>query len=130
MNTHIKVTEEFGRGLYATKAIKAGQTILQCEVLVLSQLDTIIVNRTELKYYTFVYSEEQDCIVLGNGEIFNHADDANVAYQLVDFDGRRVMVFTATQNVLPGFQLFIDYGADCKVDASKYIEQKSLMGDK
>lgn len=124
----IKVTQEMGRGLYATKLIPAGTTVMQCELLVLSEFDTLVINRTELRHYTFVYNATQDCIVLGNGEMLNHSDIPNVSYMLTDFDGRKVMVFRALTDIPMGQQLLIDYGADLAVDTSKYIEQKSLMG--
>jgi len=57
---------------------------------------------------------------LGLGEIFNHDDAANVHYALVDFEGRKVMQFTANQPIMEGDQLFIDYAADTKVNADAY----------
>lgn len=125
---HIKTTEEFGRGLYAERIIPPGQTIMICELLVLSALDTIIVNTSELKHYTFVFSHDQDCLVLGLGEIFNHHDNANVTYELAEYNGRKVMAFKAKRDIAEGTQLFIDYGADCKVDAQEYVDSKSLLG--
>ena len=70
----IKFTDEMGRGLYASENLKIGATLMQCELLVLSQDDTKKVNDTDLKYYVFNYNENQDCIVLGDAEIFNHSD--------------------------------------------------------
>jgi hypothetical protein len=137
---HIKVTEEFGRGLYADYAIEKGEMICQCEILALSEFDTLAVNMTDLKYYTFVLDRELglDCLVLDDGEIFNHApmpaekltlgDTANVRYELVNFDGRKVMRFSALRNIGADEQLFIDYGFDMSVNISEYIETKSLIG--
>jgi len=111
-----------GRGLYATQDINKGELIFVAELLVLSETDTKLVNLTDLQYYTFKYNEKQDCLVLGDGEIFNHADQPNVGYQLVKHasEDRQIMLFHAIQDVKQGDQLMIDYAADTKVDASKY----------
>src|SRR5271166_1405941 len=116
MSYCLKVTTEFGRGLYATNIIKKNKVIMQCEVLALSEFDTVLVNQTDLKFYTFKYEGKKDCLVLGDGEIFNHADNANVGYILQLLDDRKVMVFYALTDINPNYQLFINYNADIAVN--------------
>lgn len=123
----IKVSPGMGRGLYAVQNIGLGQHVETCELLVLSEIDTKIVNKTDLYYYTFKYNNNQDCIVLGNAEIFNHSQNPNVMYSLANLDGRRVMVFVATRPIKAGEQLFIDYQADADVDTEVY-KNKNLIG--
>jgi SET domain-containing protein len=131
-NVYVKLYEGMGRGLAAFTMIEKGKFVMECELLVLSQFDTPIANMTELKHYTFKYNESQDCLVLGNGEIFNHSDEPNVKYELVDYtqDGetRKVMMFTAIRHIDAGEQLFIDYNADIPVDTKEYVNSKSLVG--
>jgi hypothetical protein len=67
----IKQNQEYGRYIESIKTISRGEIVSVCELLVLSQVDTVSVNKTELQYYTFSYNETQDCLVLGDGEIFN-----------------------------------------------------------
>lgn len=117
---YLQETKEFGRGLYAGYFIAKGEVIAEFELLVLSPSDTTKVNETDLKYYTFCFNEAQDCLVLGDGEIFNHDDKPNVSYQLVERDGRKLMQFAATKNIWPYDQLFIDYAADAKVELNNY----------
>jgi len=123
MNFCIGTTKEFGRGLYATNKYYANEIIESAEILVLSKGDTDKVNETDLKYYTFVYNvaKGQDCLVLGNGEIFNHSDTPNVKYDLVRYHDRFKMVFVSTRDIEIGEQLFIDYNRDIKVDTTKYV---------
>lgn len=123
----LRVTAEFGRGLYATRIISPGDVIMTCELLVLSEADTKIVNQTELQHYTFKFTDSQDCLCLGLGEIFNHSDMSNVAYELVEHDGRKVMQFTAKRFILADEQLFIDYAADTPVDVNGYVNSVSMM---
>ncbi len=117
-----------GRGLYATRKVGMGEIVATAEILLLSPDDTVAVNKTELQYYTFKVNDLQDCLVLGDGEIFNHTDAANVAYGLQEIDGRLKMVFTAVSTVEPGDQLFINYAADSDVNVKKYVDNKSLVG--
>jgi SET domain-containing protein len=49
---------------------------------------------------------------LGDGEIFNHNDDANVLYNLIEWNGRKIMQFQASKDIKKGEQLFIDYRTD------------------
>lgn len=116
-----------GRGVQAVENIKCGELITVCELLVLSPQDTIIINKTDLQYYTFKYNEAQDCLVLGDGEIFNHSENANVSFNLVDRQSRKVMAFRAIQDIPEGQQLFIDYAADTQIDTENYLKNKSLI---
>jgi len=122
MNYVIKVSEEMGRGLYALHDIASQKFLFHAELLVLNEQDTIKVNETDLKYYTFKYNEVQDCIVLGDGEIFNHSDTPNVGYTLIDTDdgNRKLMMFYTLKDIKEGEQLFIDYNADTKVNTNSY----------
>ena len=123
----ITFSKVFGRCVTSTKLIKKGTIIELCEVLVLSVKDTPKVNATDLKYYTFKYSENQDCLVLGSGEIFNHDANPNVAYALIKRGNRKLMQFKATRDIRLGEQMFINYEADTKVNAKKYVN-KNLTG--
>lgn len=123
----IAFNPDFGRGLFATKDIAIDQRIASFELLVLNERDTELVNKTDLQFYTFKYNETQDCLVLGDGELFNHSDNPNVKFNLVDFDCRKIMQFVAIKDIKEGEQLFISYNQDTEVDTSEYINKKSLI---
>src|ERR1700690_3770781 len=106
--TFVKMTLDMGRGLFSSQRILKDTIVCECEILLLSQHDTQVVNKlTELKYYTFKYSDDQDCLVLGNGEIFNHNDTPNVSYELINTGERQLMRFTALVDIPSNTQLFI-----------------------
>ena len=111
---YVMNTQEFGRAVFANTDLKAGDVVSYCEVLVLSENDSKTVNTTDLKWYTFTYNDKQDCLVLGDGEIFNHDDNASVKYELINLNGRPLMAFTMLRDVSKHEQLFIDYNADVK----------------
>lgn len=123
----IGYSESMGREVIAIKTIPKGTLIELCEILILSESDTIAVNKTELQWYTFKFNSTQDCLVLGNGEIFNHSDKPNVKYELIHKNGRMMMQFIALKDIPAFSQLFIDYSADTNVLTSGYINNKSLI---
>lgn len=140
LNHEIRYVEKFGRCIFSNRDIVKGEIIAVCELLVLDVRDTVLVNETGLKHYTFKYSHTKDCLVLGIGELFNHDTAANVEYKLEKYGStagtqaqkngdRMVMVFTASVDVPSDTQLFIDYEADCtKAAAKDYVATKSLIG--
>lgn len=125
----VQMIEGMGRGIIAERDIKLGEVITNCELLVLNRRDTMLVNDTCLEYYTFCYNIEEstDCLVLGDGEIFNHSDEANTLYGLISFDGRHLMRFQAARDIKKGEQLFIDYTADSLVNVKDYLNNGSLI---
>lgn len=119
-DVYIRMTDEMGRGVFTKENIGFDTVIELAEILVLSKEDTKTVNETELQFYTFKFNDKQDCLVLGIGEIFNHSNDPNVKYELMQCNGRKKMVFTTLRGIYAGEQLFIDYTQDERVDTSKY----------
>jgi hypothetical protein len=121
---YIKHTDEFGRGVYALHDLPAGLVLFEAELLVLSPSDTEAVNKTDLQFYTFKYSEAQDCLVLGDGELFNHDKAPNAAYALVycPVRLRSFMQFVTLKPITKDEQIFIDYEADAQVDSSRYTK--------
>lgn len=109
---YVMNTVEFGRAIFAETDLKKGDVICYCEVLVLNEKDTKIVNTTDLQWYTFTFNDTQDCLVLGDGEIFNHSDDANTEYELINLNNRPMMVYRVIKDIKRNEQLFIDYNAD------------------
>ena len=110
----VQMIEGMGRGIIAERDIKRGEIITNCELLVLSPEDTVKVNETDLKWYVFTFdkNKKQDCLVMGDGEIFNHDDNANTLYGLIDFNGRKLMRFQASKDIKKCEQLFINYNSD------------------
>lgn len=119
---NIVLTEQFGRGIYSTRNIPKNTIIEMCELLVLSEKDSAAVEATDLKYYVYKFSETQDCLVLGNGELYNHSDDANVLCRLLWIGTRYVMQYYASRDILPDEQLFINYNFDVQVDTLSYTK--------
>lgn len=123
----IKTSPEFGRGLYADRDIYAGEPIMTCELIVLSEKDTKTLQETDLRFYTFVFNDKQDCLLLGDGELFNHSDLPNVEFRLKRYKDRMVMYFNCIRHIEEGEELCIDYNADIKINVDEYVAAPSLV---
>jgi SET domain-containing protein len=122
---YVKTTKEYGRGVYALNGIISRQEIMLCETIVLSKEDTVSIQSTLLKFYTYTMNLTQDLICLGLGSLLNHSDKPNVSYAVeVGEDGKMLMRFNALRCIERGEQLFIDYKADCPIDLNEYMEKR------
>ncbi len=125
--THVMMTEQYGRAVFAMHDLPRGTWVEVADILVLNDTDTIVLKSTELDDYTFTFSDTQDCLVLGIGELFNHDDDANTIYELINLNGRFRMVFMLRKDVKKGDQLFIDYTADLRPNESKAAYKTNMI---
>lgn len=126
MKTVISSTTERGRGVFATEEIRTGNIIETAELIELTQKATKDIDKTALNVYTYRLTDDQDCLVLGNGELFNHSSSPNVSYIIVKRSNRRMMQFKAIKDIYPGDELLIDYKQDiAHLDLSKY----TIKGD-
>ena len=126
MHYFTKATPEFGRGLYASYDMRAQMMLFTDELLVLSPEDTKKIDQTDLRYYVYKYNDEKDCLALGHGTLFNHSDNPNIGYKIMEYGDREVIAFYTLRPIEAYEQLFIDYNADCKVDMAKYMSRKSV----
>tara|TARA_R110000868_G_scaffold66014_3_gene196965 strand:- start:2365 stop:2730 length:366 start_codon:yes stop_codon:yes gene_type:complete len=117
----IKVSKKDGRGLYATKDIPKGTVIFIAELIILNKEETAHMEKTVLKYYNFNYAEKRNCLVLGDGMLFNHQTPDNVSYKMIKKNKREVMQYKANRNIKKGEQLYIDYTKDEVIDLEAYM---------
>ena len=105
----IKKTRKYGRGLYATRNIKAGEVVETSPVLILDEWEASKITSTKLNLYVFDWGKES-AIALGVGSLFNHSVRRNVTYS----NNARTseIVFTALCDIKEGHQLFIKHGYD------------------
>jgi hypothetical protein len=92
-----------GRGVYAEKAYKKGETVERCQVIYLPARE---IRWPEILHFYAYKWDDRWSIVLGNGMLYNHADDPNL---YAHRDGR-VVRFRARRAIRKGEELLIDYG--------------------
>jgi len=116
-------TKQFGRGVFASQTYLPGDTIEVAEIIPFTPHDTETILNTKLRLYTYKYNNIMDCIVLGNGCLYNHNEKPNVSYVIEqNSTGRPVMVFKALNHIRTYDQLFVSYTQDSPgLDVTAYV---------
>lgn len=107
------LTEDRGRGVFATRRIEAGEVLEEAPVIVIPHDQRDHVKRTALFHYFFQWgsSSQSDCaICLGLGSIYNHDANPNAKYVRV-FD-QQVIRFVALRGISEGEEICTNYNGD------------------
>lgn len=99
---------KYGRGLFATRTIKKGETIATNHVV-----ETLYTADPMISSYCFATESEMNCyIALGDISLINHNPKANCYVLLKKFEKSDFMLFhlIAQKTIKKGAQLFYDYG--------------------
>lgn len=121
---YIQKTKEKGRGVFTNEPIPAGTVIEVSPVLVLSNSDTGIVDKTKLHNYIFLWGvrETRSCIALGFCSIYNHAYEPNCEYEM-DFDAETMAIKTR-RAIKKGEELSINYNGDVEDKSEVWFDVK------
>ena len=109
---YVAATEKMGRGIFTKKDIPADTVIEISPVIVMSQADRLLLDKTLLHDYIFEWGEkkEQCCMALGLVPIYNHSYQSNCEY-FMNFDDNTIFVKTVRQ-INKGEELTINYNGD------------------
>ena len=109
---YVAATEKMGRGIFTKKDIPADTVIEISPVIVMSQADRLLLDKTLLHDYIFEWGEKKDqcCMALGLVPIYNHSYQSNCEY-FMNFDDNTIFVKTVTQ-INKGDELTINYNGD------------------
>ncbi len=99
----VKQSSVHGYGVFAGKAIKKGELIEECYMLISKGGDKV------LEDYYFD-AKGKYAMFLGYGCIYNHSDDPNADYKLNI--KQRVVTIKATRNIKKGEEIFVTYGEE------------------
>lgn len=121
---YINKTKEKGRGVFTKERIPAGTLIEVSPVLVLSNSDTQIVDKTKLHNYIFLWGvrETRSCIALGFCSIYNHDYEPNCEYEM-DFDADTMSIKTRRE-IKKGEELTINYNGDIEDKSAVWFDVK------
>lgn len=103
-----------GRGVFTRKAIKAGETIEECPIIIFDKEDDSHITKTMLSNYIFAYTGRASMFALGYGSLYNHSLTPNAMYELQEYEGldemHNELCITATKAIGKDEEIFINYG--------------------
>lgn len=109
-----------GFGVFATDAIRKGETIEECYTLSTTGRDPAFNN-----FYFQGKSGQDSALPLGFGSIYNHAPQPNAAY--VYHPDKQIMVFTAERFIPRGEEICCHYGNNWFECRELVIKRMSLL---
>lgn len=119
MRTKIEVrtTEGKGRAVFASKAIRQGEEICSCQVIVIPESQSSAVRKTILDYYVFSWPGERQkedskkwsrfCVALGAPSLINHSANPNSFWSVSKEEA--TLSFFAKRNIRRGEEILHDY---------------------
>lgn len=103
----IQHTETMGRGVFANKDFKKGDTLEICPIIFIGDLVDAHWIGTSLEDYVFEWNGNL-AIALGYGSLYNHSSSPNAKHSRLI--GEQCIHFTASRSIRKGDQIFINYG--------------------
>jgi uncharacterized protein len=111
----IKMTPTMGRGVFAARAIAAGETLGEFHTIRLPPHEVKAMAGTTLSHFWFEDDADGAAfIVLGFIELVNHSLTPNSDRRWSHTPEGEVVTLFATRAIDPGEQLFIDYRFDAR----------------
>lgn len=105
---------KYGRGVFTTAKIKAGELILVDNLLLITPEDRL--GSLTLRRYDFAFHDSKEAesgIALGLASLLNHSTRPNAVFDTAyNSAGFPVVYVTATKEIKAGTQITIDYGYD------------------
>lgn len=101
-----------GRGVFTKENIPAKTVIETSPVIVLSNTDSDILDRTKLHNYIFLWGKSltRACVALGYCSIYNHSFTPNCDYEM-DYE-KETMTIKTLRDIKKGEELFINYNGE------------------
>lgn len=101
-----------GRGVFAEAALKKGEVIELCPIILLQGKDIPHIKKTELYNYYFVWHSPKKVatkigIALGFGSLYNHSYTPSATY--VKKLKENIVAFVAIKNIAKGEEIMVNY---------------------
>lgn len=123
LDLYIGETDNKGRGVFTSSAIKAGVLVETAPVIVMSGADRKLLDQTLLHDYIFEWQPDgadMCCMALGWAPIYNHSYKSNCEY-FMDYDENTIRIQTV-RNIAAGEELTINYNGDWDNDEKVWFD--------
>lgn len=102
-----------GRGIFCGVDLPEGSLIEICPVIVLPEVDRMLLDRTRLHDYYFMWQGGRIAVALGFGSLYNHSTAPNAETHMDAT--RRTIDYYALRDIPAGTEILIDYQAEGKL---------------
>ena len=113
----IKTSTVGGRGVFASQSYSKGDIIEICPTILQKELDT----GGPIDDYAYHYDSKYDLIAFGFCSIYNHKDDPNAKWYILNANQMKIK---AVKPIQSGEEIFISYGSDY-FKTRKYLKQNT-----
>lgn len=100
-------TSNRGRGVFAQQHFQPGDLIEQAPVIIIPNPQWELLEQTALRDYYCAWDEENDCLALGYGAVYNHSEQPNA--RRVYRKELRIMEFIADRAIEIGEEITVHY---------------------
>ncbi len=113
-----------GLGIFTKDAIAKGTVVEISPVIVMSQEERDLLDKTRLHDYIFEWGDKKDkcCMALGYVAVYNHSYQSNCEYDM-DYEKNQVSI-TAVRDINAGEELFINYNGDWNDERPIWFDAK------
>lgn len=108
----VKDVKNIGLGVFATQDYQAGDIIENCHIIILSELDKNIIDKTYLYNYYYDWDNNRAVIALGNGSLYNHSYTPNAKY--IKLFDKNLISFVAIKDIDTDEEIRTNYNGDPK----------------
>lgn len=121
---YIAESEQKGRGIFTSEKIRKGSVIEIAPVIVMSNKERILLDKTLLHDYIFEWgiSHNQCCVALGWVSLYNHSYKSNCEYEM-DYGAQTITIKTM-RHIKIGEELFINYGGTWNSEKEVWFNAK------
>lgn len=122
---YLKHTKTKGRGVFATRAIKAGEVLEVTPTLILNERESKLVAKTVLRDYVFVVgaipapmkrklgitkTDDASCVIMGAMTYCNHDEHPNAEIEWEVVEGTVYHMLKATRRIPRNTEICTSYG--------------------
>lgn len=109
--TDKSVIKNAGRGVFARRKIKKGETIEQCPIILITEKEVPDIRKTGLHNYYFMWGDDpknhKAAICLGFGSLYNHSYSPNATYKKLH--NENLIAFIAIKDIQKDEEITVNY---------------------
>ncbi|MCP8967645.1 SET domain-containing protein [Ectobacillus ponti] len=116
---YVKQTEQYGRGVFAARAIQKGEYLEEAPVLIIPEEEWANMRDSILTNYVFRWGADK-AIALGYGSLYNHSYTPNAGY--ITDRKKGCISFYARRDIAKDEEIRVNYNGDSRDQSPLWFE--------